>query len=102
MAADYADATSDGRMLEILRFKSLAWYGVDRDAQAWEPSGEDFLSPTLMEAACMARLLPAKVFEAWFDAFLPHLDMEEPKSLFEPARASSVTARTAGLRIWTG
>ena len=28
--------------------------------QAWEPSGDDFLSPTLMEAECLRRLLPAR------------------------------------------
>jgi hypothetical protein len=97
LAADYAQATDDGGMLEILWSKALAWYEVDRDAQSWEPSGEDFLSPTLMEAACMARLLPAARmarvvetagFKDWFDAFLPHLDMEAPPWLFEPARVS--------------
>ena len=88
LAADYADATADGRLRAILRSKALAWYGADRDAQAWEPSGEDFLSPTLMEAACMARLLPPAGFEAWFDAFLPRLDINSPPSLFEPARVS--------------
>jgi hypothetical protein len=91
LAADYAEATSDSQLLDILRSKALAWYGADRDAQAWEPSGEDFLSPTLMEAACLARLLPAARFDAWFDGFLPRLARGEPDALFVPARVSDRT-----------
>jgi hypothetical protein len=88
LSADYAEAVSDLRLLQALRTKALAWYGADRDAQAWEPSGEDFLSPVLMEAAAMARLLPAADFAAWFDRFLPRLEQGEPEALFEPAPVS--------------
>jgi len=38
---------------------------------AYEPSGEDFLSPCLAEADVMRRVLPAKEFAAWLDRFLP-------------------------------
>jgi hypothetical protein len=88
LAADYAEAMADAPLLHALRIKALAWYGADRDAQAWEPSGEDFLSPVLMEAACMARLLPAAAFLSWFEPFLPRLRDGEPGTLFEPARVS--------------
>jgi len=88
LAADYAEAMGAGGLLAALMTKARAWYGADRDAQGWEPSGEDFLSPVLMEAACMARLLPRSEFAAWFDRFLPHLHENEPKALFEPARVS--------------
>jgi hypothetical protein len=88
LAADYADAAQDGSLSEVLRSKALTWYGADRDAQAWEPSGEDFLSPTLMEAACMARLFPAADFEAWFGSFLPRLEQGLPEALFEPVPVS--------------
>jgi hypothetical protein len=88
LATDYAQATDDGRLFETLRSRALHWHGADRDAQAWEPSGEDFLSPTLMEAACMARLLPAADVIAWFDAFLPRLAQGEPATLFVPAQVS--------------
>ena len=88
LAADYAEAMADARLLGALRAKALAWYGADRDAQAWEPSGEDFLSPALMEAACMARVLPGADFAPWFDAFLPGVWQGLPKTLFEPARVS--------------
>ncbi|HEY4028723.1 MAG TPA: DUF2891 family protein, partial [Caulobacteraceae bacterium] len=78
LAADYAEAVGDAGLSDALGTKALAWYGGDRDAQAWEPSGEDFLSPVLMEAACVARLLPAADFTPWFDGFLPHLEQGFP------------------------
>ena len=31
------------------------WFGDDRDCQAWEPGGDEFLSSALIEAVCMAR-----------------------------------------------
>jgi hypothetical protein len=91
LAADYAEAMADAPLLHALRIKALAWHGADRDAQAWEPSGEDFLSPVLIEAACMARLLPPAEFAPWFDVFLPRLGQGEPETLFEPARVSDRT-----------
>lgn len=67
---------------------AIRWFGADRAAQAWEPSGEDFLSPVLTEAACMARLLSAADFGAWRDAFLPDLATRAPAALFTPAEVS--------------
>jgi len=90
LAAVYAQATRDGGLFELLWSKALSWYGADRDVDGWEPSGEDFLSPMLMEAACMARLSPAD-FPAWFDGFLPRLDRGFPEALFEPVRVSDRT-----------
>ena len=69
----------------------LGWYGADAGAQAWEPSQDDFLSPTLMEAACMRRFLAPADFAAWFDAFLPRAAASEPATLFSPARVSDRT-----------
>jgi len=90
LAADWA-ARHDAALLDLLRATALRWYGADRDAQAWEPSGEDFLSPVLCEAVCMARLLPAADFVAWRDAFLPGLASGESAALFAPARISDRT-----------
>lgn len=88
LAADYAEAAGDARLLTALIAKARVWYGSDQDSQAWEPSGEDFLSPTLIEATCMARLLPEADFRPWFDRFLPRLAEGEPRVLFEPAGVS--------------
>jgi hypothetical protein len=44
----------------------------DRDCPlAYEPSGEDFLSPCLAEADLVRRILTGPEFAAWFDSFLP-------------------------------
>jgi hypothetical protein len=87
LAADWAEL-HDPALLELLRATARRWYGGDADAQAWEPSGEDFLSPTLSEALCMARLLPAAEFAAWRDRFLPRLALGEPAALLTPARVA--------------
>jgi hypothetical protein len=87
LAADWAER-HDAALLDLLSATARRWYGADADAQAWEPSGEDFLSPVLMEAACMARLLPAADFAAWRARFLPRLAAGEPAALFTPARVS--------------
>ncbi len=78
----------DAPLAALIEAKALAWFGRDRDAQAWEPSGEDFLSPTLMEAELMRAVLPPDAFAPWFRRFLPSLGEGAPASLFTPARAS--------------
>ena len=60
----------------------------DRDCQAWEPGGDEFLSPALIEALCMKRALPSAEFERWFDQFLPRVAKREPRTLFVPATVS--------------
>jgi hypothetical protein len=64
------------------------WYLNDVACQVWEPAGDEFLSPSLMEAELMRRALPADEFDNWFSAFLPGLSMGEPAVLFEPAHVS--------------
>jgi len=87
LAADYAEP-ADPALYELMRDKALAWYGGDEDAQAWEPSQDDFLSPTLMEAECMRRFLAPSAFRAWFARFLPAAAEGAPATLFAPACVS--------------
>ncbi len=91
LALDYAETVGDEALGLAVRDKALAWYGHDADCQAWEPSGEDFLSPALMEATCMRRALPVEAFASWFDRFLPRLAQGEPATLFRPALPSDRT-----------
>ncbi len=92
LAADYADAAGDAEFRALLASKAAAWYGQDRACQAWEPSGDDFLSSALIEALAMRRLQP-ETFAAWFAAFLPDLAERQPATLFSPP---SVSDRTDG------
>ena len=88
LAADYAAATQDTALLTLLRDRAVAWYGQDRGCQAWEPSGDDFLSPALVEALALQRLLPPPDFLPWFAAFLPQATERQPATLFAPPRVS--------------
>ncbi|MXP62226.1 DUF2891 domain-containing protein [Roseomonas sp. M0104] len=89
LAADHAEATGDAAFLALLRDTAERWYGNDEDCPAWgEPSGDDFLSPALIEAECMRRLLPRERFGEWFDRFLPRLATAQPMPLFRPAEVS--------------
>ncbi|MBL8545096.1 MAG: DUF2891 domain-containing protein [Hyphomonadaceae bacterium] len=90
LAADYAEP-NDPELYALMRDKVIAWYGGDRVAQSWEPSQDDFLSPTLMEAECMRRFLAPAAFRAWFEDFLPGAARREPATLFSPARVSDRT-----------
>jgi len=58
LAHEYAEVAGDGALAALIVAKARAWYGADADCQAWEPSGDDFLSPALIEAELMRRVLP--------------------------------------------
>lgn len=88
LAQEYARAAGNAKLLDLFASRARDWFGNDRSAPAWEPSGDEFLSPTLIEAECMHRLLPKDEFASWFAAFLPDLARREPAVLFEPATVS--------------
>ena len=90
LAADHVEAQAP-QIYALMRQKALDWYGRDRAAQAWEPSQDDFLSPTLMEASCMRRFMAPDSFRHWFAEFLPHAAEGAPASLYAPARVSDRT-----------
>jgi hypothetical protein len=78
----------DVRLTALIREKAMAWYSGDRDCPGWEPGGEDFLSPALVEIECMRRVLAADAFLRWLDGFLPGLGERTPPTLFVPATVS--------------
>ena len=89
LACDYAVACGDRALQSLVRATALAWFGDDADAPwAWEPSGADFLSPVLMEAALMRRALGDDAFRGWLAAFLPALDADRPMGVLSPARVA--------------
>lgn len=103
LALDYAETLDDHTLADALRDRATAWFGEDADCQAWEPGGEDFLSPALMEAECMRRVLPADAFTPWLDRFLPRLEKRQPATLFTPAvvsdRSDGKIAHLDGLNL---
>ncbi|RIV79689.1 DUF2891 domain-containing protein [Pelagerythrobacter aerophilus] len=78
----------DEPLADLIRSRSRHWFAADRDAQAWEPSGDDFLSPTLTEALLMKRVLAEDAFGEWFGHFLPRIHQRQPETLFTPATVS--------------
>ena len=88
LGQDYAVAAGDSALTALFTAKMRAWHLADRDAPAWEPSGDEFLSATLMTAACLRRLMPADEFLAWVRDYLPRAARREPATLFMPATVS--------------
>jgi hypothetical protein len=85
-ALDYARAAGEPRLAAACEGAARLWYLADRDyPAAWEPSGADFLSPALIEADLMRRVLAPDAFAEWLDGFLPGLARREPAPLFTPA-----------------
>ena len=73
-ALDYARAAGDEGLEASITSAGLRYYLADRACPiTWEPSGADFLSPCLEEAALMARILPADEYLPWLQGFLPQL-----------------------------
>ncbi|HLY80383.1 MAG TPA: DUF2891 domain-containing protein, partial [Caulobacteraceae bacterium] len=88
LAQRYAPFAADPGFGEALRSAARRWFEADADVRPLEPSGSDFLSPTLMTAECMRLTLPADAFAAWFTRYLPRLADGEPAALFAPAVVS--------------
>ena len=88
LALDYAEGAGDTELVDLCRSTALRWYGKDRDAQAWEPSQDEFLSPTLMVSELMRRVMQDQDFGLWFDLHLPRLGQREPETLVVAATVS--------------
>ncbi|MSO98143.1 MAG: DUF2891 domain-containing protein [Rhodospirillaceae bacterium] len=91
LALEYCDAADDAPLRAALVERLRTWYGADQDCQAWEPSGDDFLSSALIEAEAMRRALTADEFATWFAGFLPNINQRQPATLFAPATVSDRT-----------
>jgi hypothetical protein len=73
---DGAGAVEDAELERTVRRIALALYLDDAAAPlGYEPSGEDFLSPALMEADLMRRVIPQHEFVGWLARFLPGIPL---------------------------
>lgn len=83
---DWARAAGDQALAALLAERARTYFLADKDyPAAWEPGGEDFFSPALLEADLMRRVLPPAEFARWLDGFLPELGRGGPKALTTPA-----------------
>ena len=88
---DWARSTGDAVMQELVRIKSIEFHAADvQGPLAYEPSGQDFLSPVLAEADLLRRLLPQADYMRWLGAFLPQIPTDGGAWL-EPAESRDPT-----------
>lgn len=98
LALDYARTAGDSGLKDDIESAARRWYGEDREAPlAYEPSLDDFLSPSLVEAALMSEVLGAE-YAAWSRRFFS----ASPETLAPPLvsdRADPKQAHLDGLAL---
>jgi hypothetical protein len=83
---DSARASGNREFAVLAAERARAFYFDDKDCPlAYEPSGEDFLSPCLAEADVVRRVLPAVEFAKWLAAFLPAIPLHASPEWLPPA-----------------
>jgi len=71
---DYARTVKNDALAKLIRDSAKKFFLADKNCPlAYEPSGEDFLSPCLGEADLMRRVLPQKEFASWLKQFMPQI-----------------------------
>src|SRR6267154_4059292 len=75
---DCARVKNDERLTKLAADSARKFYLADKNCPlAYEPSGEDFLSPCLGEADVMRRVLTQTEFAKWLTQFLPQIPRTE-------------------------
>jgi hypothetical protein len=71
---DWAKINDNAEFAKLIGDKTLAFHRDDKNCPiGYEPSGEDFLSPCLMEADLMRRVMDQQEFAQWLTNFLPNI-----------------------------
>jgi hypothetical protein len=84
-ALDYARVTSEDALEAAVVRTARSFFGADEAYPvAYEPLGWDFLSPALVEADLMRRVLDPGAFAAWFESFLPDVTAPPDDVILEP------------------
>lgn len=101
---DWANANKRHALTGAIAAAAKRFYFHDRAARlAFEPSGEDFVSPLLAEAELMTRVLARGAFSDWLGAFLPGIPGEGGTDWLPPVEAPASgdykLAHLAGLNL---
>lgn len=101
---DYAHGDGDQKFAELVVSKAKQFYLGDKQCPlAYEPSGEDFLSPCLGEADLMRRVLPKKEFARWLGTFMPQIptsrDLKWLLPVASPDQSDPKLAQLDGLNL---
>ncbi|MEY2537814.1 MAG: hypothetical protein QOG67_1554 [Verrucomicrobiota bacterium] len=71
---DYARSSGNEAFAKLAADSARKFFLADKNCPlAYEPSGEDFLSPVLGEADVMRRVLPPAEFAGWLRGFMPQI-----------------------------
>jgi hypothetical protein len=71
---DYARSTGNEPFAKLVTDSARRFFLADKNCPlAYEPSGEDFLSPCLAEADVMRRVLTPPEFAKWLGEFMPQI-----------------------------
>lgn len=105
-AIDYARSRGDKDFEQVLIDKARQLHLPDQKAPAeWEPNATDFISPTLMVADLMTRVLPQRAYVRWLSSYFTPKGIDR---LCQPPIVSDLTDYTivhlVGLsftRAWT-
>lgn len=77
---DWAQAVDDTNFEKLIIQRGTDFYLNDRDCPlAYEPSGQDFLSPCIAEADFMRRILSPDSFSKWLKDFMPKIPTWRPR-----------------------
>jgi len=91
LIVDWARVAGDDEMLALLDERITTYYAEDINCPlAYEPSGQDFLSPCLAEADLMRRVLAPEAFRVFLRALLPTIPTT-PHTWIEPAVVTDAT-----------
>jgi len=101
---DWARIAGDEEMNALLSETARRLYARDRDCPlAYEPSGQDFLSPCLAEADLMRRVLGPAEYADWLESFLPGIPPDDRSVWLVPAivtdRSDPKLAHLDGLNL---
>jgi DUF2891 family protein len=92
LVLDWARTSGDREMEALVSERARDYYAGDRDCPlAYEPSGQDFLSPCLAEADLMRRILGAAEFATWLGSFLPRIPKAAATPWLEPEKVTDPT-----------
>jgi hypothetical protein len=106
LALAWCDAVQHRALRLSIAERANHWFGRDRRyPAAYEPSGEDFLSAGLVEAALMLRVVDGCSFADWWALFLPPDDALAawlaPVAVSDPSDAKIVHLHGVNLsRAW--
>jgi hypothetical protein len=104
LVRDWAVATGNEAMRRQIDERARAFYLADRACPiAYEPSGEDFLSPCIAEADLMRRVLSPAEMASWLTRFLPGVPLKGGAAWLPPGvvtdRSDPKLAHIDGLNL---